>query len=67
MWLTAVLPTEMELGMQDALTDVTFVNHFFSILHGEHKNTAPVTHTAAQLGHECELMSGSRQVNEGWR
>lgn len=67
MWLMAVLLTETELWLHDTLTDVTLLNHFFSILHEEHKNTAAITHTAAQLEQECELMSRSDQVNEGWR
>lgn len=67
MWLMAILLTETELWMHDTLTDVTLLNHFFSILHEEHKNTAAITHTAAQLEQECELMSRSGQVNEGWR
>lgn len=67
MWLRATLLTEAELRMHDTLTNVTFVNHSFSILHGEHKNTAPITHTATQLEQKGELMNRSGQVNEGWR
>lgn len=46
---------------------VTFVHHLFSIPYGEHKSTAPITHTAGRLQQECELMSRTGQVNEGWR
>lgn len=40
---------------------------FFSSLLAEGTNTAPITHTAAQLEQGCELMSRSGQANEGWR
>lgn len=53
--------------MHDTLNNVTFVKHFFSIPHGQHKNAPPITHTTAKLEQECKLMSGSVQGDEGLR
>lgn len=68
MWLVTAHWQEMEPGGESTtLLPVTFVKRFFSAAHGQKKNAARVSLTAAQLERECELMSRSGQGNEGSR